>query len=418
MKFNHKYWALLVVLAGGFVVGGYLLGVSQGKNGAAPVPRAPLDEVDPATPLPAGHPALPPAGADAAPAALPDAGAGNRRFTHFRVGNRNVKGLMVEGNLAWIGTSGGVIRYDAATDSHRIFDNQVPGILSNGVFHISRLGDRIAVGTYGGGLSLYDPAADQWKNYNIPQGLADQFVYDVHKTGDGDVWIATWSGVNRIRGGALDDPGSWQTFTVENTAGGLPNPWVYGLAEGLDGDMWFATEEGLARYRKGAWKNWKHSDGLGAPYELVKDAIQFTNDPAAASQHHAQQKAEQGIEDLKVAYNPNYIISLDVDRDGTVWCGTWGAGLARFDGKTWKNFTTTDGLPANHIFMLHRDRSGRLWIGTSQGLARLNDDGASFTVMTTADGLFANNVFSMAQSEDGTLWVGSFGGVARIAGGG
>ncbi len=420
MKFNHKYWALLIVLAGGFVVGGYLLGVSQGKSGAAPAPRAPLDEVDPAAPLPAGHPALPPAGADAAPAAPPgaSAGAGNRHFTHFRVGNRNVKGLMVEGNLAWIGTSGGVIRYDAATDSHRIFDNQVPGILSNGVFHVSRLGDKIAVGTYGGGLSLYDPATDQWKNYNIPQGLADQFVYDVQKVRNGDVWIATWSGVNRIRGGALDDPGSWQSFTVESTAGGLPNPWVYGLAEGLDGDMWFATEEGLARYRKGAWKNWKHSDGLGAPYELVRDAIQFTSDPAAASQHHAQQKAEQGIEDLKVAYNPNYIISLDVDRDGTVWCGTWGAGLARFDGKTWKNFTTADGLPANHIFMLYRDRSGRLWIGTSQGLARLNDDGVSFTVMTTADGLFANNVFSMAQSEDGTLWVGSFGGVARIAGGG
>ncbi|MCC6209324.1 MAG: regulator [Gammaproteobacteria bacterium] len=419
MKFNHKTWALLVVLAGGFVVGGYLLGINQGTGAPPPAARAPLDEVDPAAPLPAGHPTLPPAGADAVPAAMPgaNAGAGNQRFTHFRVGNRNVKGLMVEGNVAWIGTSGGVIRYDAGTDSHRIFDNQIPGILSNGVFHVSRLGDKIAVGTYGGGLSMYDPATEQWKNYNIPQGLADQFVYDVHKANNGDVWIATWSGVNRVRGGALDDSGSWQTFTMENTAGGLPNPWVYGLAEGLDGDMWFATEEGLALYRKGAWKNWKHGDGLGAPYELVRDAIQFTSDPAAASQHHAQQKAEQGIEDLKVAYNPNYIISLDVDRDGAVWCGTWGAGLARFDGKTWKNFTTADGLPANHIFMLHRDRSGRLWIGTSQGLARLNDDGASFTVMTTTDGLFANNVFSMAQSADGTLWVGSVGGVARIAGG-
>ncbi|MFZ1992066.1 MAG: two-component regulator propeller domain-containing protein, partial [Alphaproteobacteria bacterium] len=249
-------------------------------------------------------------------------------------------------------------------------------------------------------------------------GLADQFVYDVQKARNGDVWIATWSGVNRVRGGALDDPAKWDTFTVENTSGGLPNPWVYNLAEGSNGEMWFATEEGLARYQKGAWKHWKHSDGLGAPYELVRDAIQFTSDPAEASQHHAQQKAEQGIEDLKVAYNPNYIISLAVDRDGTVWCGTWGAGLARFDGKTWKNFTTADGLPANHIFMLYQDKQGQLWIGTSQGLARLNSDGSTFEVMTTADGLFANNVFSMAQSDDGTLWVGSFGGVARIAGGG
>jgi ligand-binding sensor domain-containing protein len=67
--------------------------------------------------------------------------------------------------------------------------------------------------------------------------------------------------------------------------------------------------------------------------------------------------------------------------------------------------------------MLYLAADGHLWIGTSQGLARRNDDG-TFKVMTTADGLFANNVFSMAQSNDGTLWVGSFGGVARIAGGG
>jgi ligand-binding sensor domain-containing protein len=420
MKFDHKTWALLIVLAGVFVVGGYLFGVDQAKRASVPVATpqaaAPLGEVDPAAPLPAGHPNVPPSGS--APVSAQTMGAGDRRFTHFRVGNRNVKGLMVEANLAWIGTSGGVIRYDAATDSHRIFDNQVPGILSNGIFHISRLDDKIAVGTYGGGLSLFDPATEQWKNYNIPQGLADQFVYDVQKARNGDVWIATWSGVNRIRGGALDDPARWETFTVENTAGGLPNPWVYNLAEGHDGAMWFATEEGLARYHNGAWKNWKHGDGLGAPYELVRDAIQFTSDPAAASQHHAQQKSEQGIEDVKVAYNPNYIISLAVDRDGTVWCGTWGAGLARFDGKGWKNFTTADGLPANHIFMLYHDRQERLWIGTSQGLARLNADGGAFEVMTTADGLFANNVFSMAQADDGTLWVGSFGGVARIAGGG
>jgi ligand-binding sensor domain-containing protein len=416
MKFDHKTWALLIVLAGVLVGGGYLFGVSQGKRAAVPAATpqaaAPLGEVDPSAPLPAGHPGLPPSGNAAA-----QAPAENRRFTHFRVGNRNVKGLMVEANVAWIGTSGGVIRYDAATDSHKIFDNQVPGILSNGIFHVSRLDDKIAVGTYGGGLSLYDPATDQWKNYNIPQGLADQFVYDVHKARNGDVWIATWSGANRIRGGALDDAAQWETFTMENTAGGLPNPWVYALAEGSGGEMWFATEEGLARYQNGAWQNWKHDDGLGAPYELVRDTIQFTSDPAAASQHHAQQKSEQGIEDVKVAYNPNYIISLVVDRDGTVWCGTWGAGLARFDGKTWKNYTTADGLPANHIFMLYHDRQERLWIGTSQGLARRNADG-SFAVMTTGDGLFANNVFSMDQAEDGTLWVGSFGGVARIAGGG
>jgi len=147
---------------------------------------------------------------------------------------------------------------------------------------------------------------------------------------------------------------------------------------------------------------------------LVRDAIQSTNDPAKASQHHAQQKVEQGMQNVDVAYNPNYIISLKVDRNGTVWCGTWGAGLARFDGENWQNFTTADGLPANHIFMLHLDDDGQLWAGTSKGLVRVMDDGKRFATFTTMDGLFANNVFSMANAPDGTMWVGSFGGVARL----
>lgn len=418
MNFNHKSWALLLVLAGGVAVGGYLIGVNQGKRSVPPATDAgaPQGAVPPQAQLPPGHPAVAPGETATTASLAPDAG--SRRFTHFRVGNRNVKGIMMDAGVAWIGTSGGVIRYDIAADTHRIFDNRVPGILSNGVFYVGKLDDKIAVGTYGGGLSLLDPATGQWKNYNVPDGLADQFVYDVVKASNGDIWIATWSGANRVRGGALDDPAQWETYTTENTGGGLPNPWVYNVAEGKNGELWFATEEGLARYVNGTWRHWKHADGLGAPYELVRDDIQFTSDPAEASRHHTQQKAEQGLQDLKVAYNPNYIIALEVDRDGVVWCGTWGGGLARFDGKTWKNFTTADGLPANHVFMLYHDQDGQLWIGTSQGLARFNSDGRTFSVMTAADGLFANNVFSMAQSDDGTLWVGSFGGVARIAGGG
>jgi ligand-binding sensor domain-containing protein len=101
-----------------------------------------------------------------------------------------------------------------------------------------------------------------------------------------------------------------------------------------------------------------------------------------------------------------------------VWCGTWGAGLARFDGKKWQNYTMADGLPGNHIHMLNRDPSGRLWIGTNNGIAILDGDkieGKKLKVLTTADGLFSNAVFSMATAPDGSKWLGSFGGVTRLA---
>lgn len=417
MKLGYKSLAVLIIVVGAVIVGSYKLGVEQASTSSSPSgsdkqQKMTAGVLPPDAQLPPNHPSF--SQTNAADGARPPSSPTNSKFTHFRVGNRNVKGLYIDGNYTWIGTSGGVIRYDTSNDTYKVFDNRVDGILSNGIFHVSKLDDKIVVGTYGGGMSVFDPGKEKWKNYNIPQGVADQFVYELLKASNGDVWLATWSGVNRIRGGNLDDESKWDMFTVESTHGGLPNRWVYGVEEGKDGEMWFATEEGLARFKDDTWKNWKHVDGLGAPYELVKDEIQFTNDPGKASQHHAQLKSEQGLQNVDVAYNPNYIISLKVDKDGVVWCGTWGGGLARFDGTTWRNYTTADGLPANHIFMLYLDPQGKLWIGTSKGLAQFNKDDDSFSVMTTSDGLFADNVFSMASAPDGTKWIGSFGGVARI----
>ena len=335
----------------------------------------------------------------------------NAKFTHFRVGNRNVKSILLDGNVLWVGTSGGVIRYDTKTDEYRLFDAR-NGLLSNGIFHVSKLNGQILVGTYGGGMSVYDQAADKWENFNIPDGLGDAFVYGALQASNGDVWIATWSGANRIRGGALRERAKWDLYTVENTAGGLPNDWVYGISEGKDGDIWMATEGGLARYKDGKWQNWNHKAGLGAPFELVKNDIKFNSDPATVSVHHARQKEEMGLQGINVAYNPNYIVALQVDKDGIVWCGTWGGGLARFDGKTWRNYTVADGLPGNHVFMLHLAADGTLWIGTNNGLARR--DGDKFSVMNTEHGLFSNSVFSMATGPGDDKWIGSYGGVAHL----
>jgi ligand-binding sensor domain-containing protein len=334
-------------------------------------------------------------------------------FTHFRVGQRNIKNILPDGDIMWVGTSGGVIRYDTRNDSYRLFDN-TSGLLAKGVFHLSKLDDRLVVGTYGGGMSIMKGDAEGWDTYNIPHGLADAFVYDVLKARNGDIWIATWSGANRVRSGKLDDPKQWDTYTVENTKGGLPNDWVYALAQGEGDTIWMATEGGLARYVDGQWTKWGHPDGLGAKYELVQSQITFTNDPANYSKHHARQKEEMGLQQVNVAYNPNYIISLVVDKNNVVWCGTWGGGLARFDGKQWKNYTMSDGLPGNHVFMLYEDPQGQLWIGTNNGLARM--DGEQFKKYDMHDGLYSNTVFSMATAHDGSYWIGSYGGVAKIQG--
>lgn len=419
--------AILIVFAV-MIMAAYVLGVSQGEKGIAslPVKIELVDQQDVTQPASVQVPPEPLPSIERSVSSgvsresqvltedvvnlLPEP-----RFSHFRVGSRNVKGMFAQDDLVWVGTSGGVIRYDLKTDNYQLFDVAKGNLISNGVFHVSELDGNIVIGTYGGGLSIYNPEKESWRNYNIPDGLADQFVYDVQRVANGDVWIATWSGANRVIGGALDDPSQWETYNMDNTQGGLPNDWVYGLAEGKNGEIWFATENGLARLHQGKWKNWQHDDGLGASYELVKDDIKFSRDPGQASQHHAKQKIEQGLSRVDVAYNPNYIISLEVDDDGIVWSGTWGGGLAKFDGAKWTNYTTKNGLPSNHVFMLHKDPKGFIWVGTSHGLAKIQKDG-TFHVLTRREGLFADNVFSMANAGDGSIWVGSFGGVARLEG--
>jgi ligand-binding sensor domain-containing protein len=340
----------------------------------------------------------------------------NTKFTHFRTGNSNVKSIFIDGKVVWVATSGGVIRYNTGTDEFKVYDvTNGSGLISNGIFYIGKLDDRIAVGTYGGGMSLYNPTSDKWENFNVPNGLADAFVYKAMKASNGDIWIATWSGANRIRGGDLKDRSKWDVYTVENTKGGLPNDWVYSLAEGKDGEMWFATEGGPARFKNGKWQHWK----VGAPFAKIKNDPKFGVDPAKLSEHHAQQAKEMGLQGMSGAgaYNPNYIVSMLVDTDGTVWCGTWGGGLARYDGKKWSNYTMSDGLPGNLVFMVYRDPTGKLWIGTNNGVALSQGDkfdSKKLKVLTTNDGLYANIVFTMATASDGSNWLGSYGGVTHL----
>jgi ligand-binding sensor domain-containing protein len=404
MAISLRFAGVATIALGTALAGAYQLG----RQNAPPVPAEPVKLAQATPALPEGHTPVAAAPAQREGKVAPDP---SSKFTHFRVGNKNVKRLFVDGETVWVGTSGGAVRYDIRTDEYKLFDTQ-SGLLSNGVFHVGKIDDRIVLGTYGGGMSLLDPKTQKWDTYNIPEGLGDAFVYDVLKAKNGDLWIATWSGVNRVRGGDLKDRSKWELHTVESTKGGLPNDWVYGLAEGKNGEIWLGTEGGLARFAADRWDNWNHAKGLGADYERVKNHIQYNTDPSKVSQHHAKQKQEMGLEKIDVAYNPNYIVSLVVDAQGAVWAGTWGGGLSRFDGRTWTQYTVTEGLPGNHVFMLYNDPRGQMWIGTNNGLARMAD--GKFTTLRTEDGLFNNVVFSMTTTPDGTLWVGSYGGVARI----
>ncbi len=64
------------------------------------------------------------------------------------------------------------------------------------------------------------------------------------------------------------------------------------------------------------------------------------------------------------------------------------------------------GLPSDVVYSIIRDRSGYLWLGTDKGLCRFN--GYSFKTFTTLDGLPDNEVFSCAEDIQGRLWLVTF----------
>ena len=102
-------------------------------------------------------------------------------------------------------------------------------------------------------------------------------------------------------------------------------------------------------------------------------------------------------------------------RDGYLWAATEG-GVARFNGFQFTIFNqeSTPEFTSNDTCCLAEDRSGGLWIGTSDGL--LQYAGGAFHRYTTADGLPSAVVVALAPTDDGFLLVLTTGGLARYDG--
>lgn len=327
----------------------------------------------------------------------------------YSLNTRNIKVLTAHGKDLWMGTSMGVIRYNTATkEDYQIFDNR-NALLSNGIFAIVMDAQgRPWVGTYGGGLSRFD--GKRWVNINTPHGLNDSFVYDLAFTGD-TLWIATWSGVNRVRGDPFSRK-SWEAFTVENTQGGLIDNWVYAIEVGTDGRVWFGTESGVSMYDGSAWRRWNHDDGLGAPHSAVKRDNGGVMSGFQGG-HHAGHSPD--VPNMKSQdYRPNYVVAMLLDRKGRLWIGTWGGGLSVLDTATLKfrNYTVREGLPGNFVLAIEEGPKGDLWIGSSGGLSRF--DGKTFTNYSETNGLSGNFTFSIEFDAELSLWLGGHFGMNRL----
>jgi ligand-binding sensor domain-containing protein len=308
-----------------------------------------------------------------------------------------VRSLAVETarNALWVGTSVGVLEVDLATSQRRNTFTRKDPLANEYVFAIGI--DNAGFkwfGTNAGGVSRYRDG--DWKVFFPMHGLADYWVYAFAQQGE-SLWVGTWAGVSKV---------DLKTLAFTNYVKELINEWVYGIAVDRDNRVWFGTEGGISMYDGKAWRHWTHADGIGAPN--AKNLPLSQNTGLGTRSRHDLSTLSQGGE----SYNPNYVFAVHAAPDGSIWAGTWGGGVARFDGKRWRNYTAEDGLAGNIVYSIGQDSHGVLWFGTNHGLSRF--DGSEWLNYGRQAGLRGDDVYAIAITGNRDLWAGTKGAVTHL----
>ena len=94
--------------------------------------------------------------------------------------------------------------------------------------------------------------------------------------------------------------------------------------------------------------------------------------------------------DIKDGLTNNAIRALFKDSRGYIWIGTDG-GVSRWDGTTFINYNTLNGLAGNKVWSINEDEFGNLWFGCfGAGISKF--DGQAFSTYDKENGLVDNSV--------------------------
>jgi diguanylate cyclase (GGDEF)-like protein len=221
------------------------------------------------------------------------------------------------------------------------------------------------------GGQLYREEFGRVVEFGTARGLPqDETIDEVRTDPAGRLWVRTVQRLYVLGKGAL---------RFERADEGLPEASEYGrLAFDDRGEPLVPTVQGLAYRDGGGWRLISRREGLAADTALT--AL--------------------------------------VDREGSLWIGLLGGGLAQRLGRgEFTNWTTADGLSHEVIWSICRQKgkSGALWVGTERGLNRIDPSSGAVRVYTTRDGLGGNTVTALAAGDDGSIWTGAWpGGVTRL----
>jgi len=114
-------------------------------------------------------------------------------------------------------------------------------------------------------------------------------------------------------------------------------------------------------------------------------------------------KTEQHPQIIRTLGTNNENVSCElVDKEGNLWFSIRGEGAYRYDGKTFTNFTTKDGLCSNNVGPIIQDKAGNILFGSNKGICKY--DGKKFINIPITDTL---SITSLFEDRDGNIWFGA-----------
>ena len=206
----------------------------------------------------------------------------------------------------------------------------------------------------------------RFSHVTVRDGLSNNSVFSILQDSLGFMWFGTFSGLNRYDGREIR---TYRPEPLDRTS--LSGSIVFAVLEDSQRRLWIGTEGGLNRY-------------------------DYDSDSFHTFQPNPNDPTAMPSDD---------IFSLAEAADGSIWIGTADAGIAILDtdAMRFRRMTagSTDGLESDVIRSLRRDRRGRMWIGTTNGLSLYNG------TEVTAHYLEGHTVRDVFEDSRGEIWVGT-----------
>ncbi|WP_128544518.1 ligand-binding sensor domain-containing protein [Larkinella soli] len=181
---------------------------------------------------------------------------------------------------------------------------------------------------------------------------------------------------------------------------------IWDIKQDRNGNIWFAASDGVFRYDG---KLFTKITGIliSKPFfSILEDRKgNFWFGTSGSGVFYYDGKSFQNFTTREGLVN-NSVMPIFEDKDGIIWLGT-GGGVSRYDGKSFQNFTTSDGLTNNDVHDIVQDKTGKIWFGTRGDISVY--DGKTFTTLTDKDGKTFRNVWAIIKDKKGNIWFGADG---------